>query len=67
MSILSNLFKSPVIGGMAQQYNANADFRRQQDAEEAQADYKFKKNIELADYQFMKNQKKQNELLKARS
>ena len=37
MSILSNLFKSPVIGGMAQQYNANADFRRQQDAEEAQA------------------------------
>ena len=52
MSILSNLFKSPVIGGMAQQFNANADLRRQQDAEREQADYKFKKDIELADYRF---------------
>ena len=57
MSILSNLFKSPVIGGMAQQFNANADFRRQQDAEIVQADYKFEKNKELADYQFKLDEK----------
>ena len=52
MSIFSNFMKSPVIGGMAQQFNANADFRRKQDAEQEAADYQFGKNIELADYKF---------------
>lgn len=61
MSILSNILKSPVIGGMAQQYNANADFRRKQDAEKEASDYQFKKNIELADYKFGQSQKQAEE------
>ena len=61
MSILSNILKSPVIGGMAQQYNANADFRRQQDAEKESADYQFGKNMELADYKFTQSQKQKEE------
>jgi len=61
MSILSNILKSPVIGGMAQQYNANADFRRKQDAEKEASDYQFGKNIELADYKFGQSQKQAEE------
>lgn len=61
MSILSNILKSPVIGGMAQQYNANTDFRRKQDAEKEASDYQFKKNIELADYKFGQSQKQAEE------
>ena len=61
MSILSNILKSPVIGGMAQQYNANADFRRKQDAEKEASDYQFRKNIELADYKFGQSQKQAEE------
>jgi len=57
MSIFSNFMKSPVIGGMAQQFNANADFRRKEDAEKESADYQFGKNIELADYKFKQAQK----------
>ena len=61
MSILSGILNSPVIGGMAQQFNANADFRRKQDAEEDAADYQFGKNIELADYKFGQAQKQATE------
>ncbi len=61
MSIFSNFMKSPVIGGMAQQFNANADFRRKQDAEQEAADYQFGKNIELADYKFKQAQKQAKE------
>ncbi len=61
MSIFSNFMKSPVIGGMAQQFNANADFRRKQDAEKESADYQFGKNIELADYKFKQSQKQKKE------
>ena len=61
MSIFSNFMKSPVIGGMAQQFNANADFRRKEDAEQEAADYQFGKNIELADYKFKQAQKQAKE------
>ena len=61
MSIFSKYMKSPVIGGMAQQFNANADFRRKQDAEKESADYQFGKNIELADYKFKQAQKQAKE------
>tara|TARA_R100000951_G_C2652724_1_gene184924 strand:- start:4005 stop:6044 length:2040 start_codon:yes stop_codon:yes gene_type:complete len=61
MSIFSNFMKSPVIGGIAQQFNANADFRRKQDAEKESADYQFGKNIELADYKFKQAQKQAKE------
>lgn len=61
MSTLSGILNSPVIGGMAQQFNANADFRRKQDAEEDAADYQFGKNIELADYKFVQAQKQAKE------